>query len=221
MPFVSAAGHHRRPGASWNTLSFKCSAIIAGLIDPVQSDRGEITVLLNRLASGDKAVEETLLLCVYAELHRIAGRCLQRERRGHTLQATALVNEAYLRLCQTSTNWQNRVHFFAVSARIMRRILTDYARARKAVKRNEGARFVDWDEACPAPSSDLETVIFVDATLNELAKVSPRQAQVVEMRYFAGMTEDEIAAYLGISCRTVRRDWLMARAWLLGTSKEQ
>jgi RNA polymerase sigma factor (TIGR02999 family) len=179
------------------------------------TNKGEITVLLDRLAQGDRSAEEALMPRVYVELHRLAAARLHSERGGHTLQATALVHEAYLRLCGTNEiSWQNRAHFFRVAARLMRRILVDYARQHNAQKRNEGDALVPLDEAIAVAADQSATALEVDEVLRKLAEISPRQAQVVEMRFFAGLTEDEIAVALGKNARTIRRDWLMARAWL-------
>lgn len=152
---------------------------------------------------------------VYAELHRLANARLRSERAGHTLQATALVNEAYLRLCGSAKiDWQNRAHFFRVAARLMRRILVDYARQHNAIKRNSGSPLVPLDEAISISKDQATTALEIDELLEELARISPRQAQVVEMRVYADLNDEEIAAAIGKSVRTVRRDWLVARAWL-------
>jgi len=177
--------------------------------------KGDVTQLLERLTSGDATAEDLLLRCVYAELHRIAERCMNTERQGHTLQPTALVNEAYMRLCQNQRmTWENRVHFYAIAARMMRRILTDYARQRHAAKRGSGMVKVEFTEQLPVSGDDPAQVIAIDDLLNSLAVESPRAARVVEMRFFVGMSEEEIATVLQVSRRTVYRDWLMARAWL-------
>jgi RNA polymerase sigma-70 factor, ECF subfamily len=177
--------------------------------------KGEVTLLLDRLAAGDHSAEEALITRVYVELHRLAMSRLRTERLGHTLQATALVNEAYLRLCRNQEiNWQNRTHFFCVAAGVMRRILVDYARQHNAQKRNEGVRTIPLDQAISITADQSETALEIDDMLRNLSVISPRQAQVVEMRFFGGLSEEEIAVSLGKSVRTIRRDWLMARAWL-------
>jgi RNA polymerase sigma factor (TIGR02999 family) len=177
--------------------------------------KGEVTLLLDRLAEGDRSAEEALLPRVYIELHRLAMARLRFERPGHTLQATALVHEVYLRMCRAEEfKCQNRAHFFRISAQLMRRILVDYARQRGARKRNDGASLQSLDEAIAVSASQSAQALEVDELLNRLAKLSSRQAQVVEMRFYGGLTEEEVAVALGKHPRTIRRDWLMARAWL-------
>ena len=179
------------------------------------TDKGQVTLLLDRFAQGDRSAEEALIALVYVELHRLALLRLKAERPGHTLQPTALVNEAYLRLCRSrEIDWQNRAHFYCVAARIMRQILVDYARQHNAQKRNEGTSAIPLEQAISISSAQSLTALEVDDLLRRLALVSERQAQVVEMRFFGGMSEEEVAAILGKSVRTIRRDWLMARAWL-------
>jgi RNA polymerase sigma factor (TIGR02999 family) len=176
---------------------------------------GEVTVLLQRLAEGDRTAEEALIARVYAELHRIATSRLRSERAAHTLQPTALVHEAYLRLCRSAEiDWQSRTHFFGVAARLMRRILVDCARQRNTRKRGGDAIEVSLENAIEISSDHSTTALEVDELLRKLAEISPRQAQVVEMRFFGGLSEDEIASALDLHIRTVRRDWFMARAWL-------
>jgi len=177
-------------------------------------EQGEVTRLLQRVSDGDPSAEELLIPLVYAELHRLASHSLRTERREHTLQATALVNEAYLCLCRNAASLRDRAHFFRLAARLMRRILIDYARSRGAAKRGDGLRHLHLDESMAVVDEQLDTALAVDELLNRLAALSPRQAQVVEMKFFSGLTEDEIAAILEIDSRTVSRDWLMARAWL-------
>jgi len=190
------------------------SAIIAEPLG-ASMDKGEVTLLLDRLAEGDRSAEESLISCVYVELHRLALSRLRSERPGHTLQPTALVHEAYLRLCRSrEIDWQNRAHFFCVAARVMRRILVDYARQHNAKKRNDGAAVAPLSQAIFIAPDQTATALEIDDVLRKLAEISPRQAQVVEMRFFGGMSEQEVAATLGKSVRTIRRDWLMARAWL-------
>jgi RNA polymerase sigma-70 factor (ECF subfamily) len=179
--------------------------------------KGEITLLLKRVSGGDSLAEEALMESVYVELHRLALTRLKSERGGHTLQATALVHEAYLRLCQTEgISWEDRSHFFRVAARIMRRILVDYARQRGAKKRNDGMTPVSIDSAIAISSEESQHAIDVDEMLVRLAELNVRQAQVVEMRFFGGLTEKEIASTLGVDLKTVGRDWAKARAWLYG-----
>jgi RNA polymerase sigma factor (TIGR02999 family) len=179
------------------------------------SDKGEITLLLERMAKGDRTAEEALMPRIYFELHRLALARLKAERPGHTLQATALVHEAYLRLFGSNEiQYHDRAHFFRVAARLMRHILVDYARRHNAGKRNPDGRITQLDQAIAVSASQSAEALEVDDLLAKLATLSPRQAQVVEMRFFAGLTEDEIATALGKNVRTIKRDWLMARAWL-------
>jgi RNA polymerase sigma factor (TIGR02999 family) len=181
------------------------------------SQKGEITILLDRLADGDRVAEEMLIQRVYMELHRIAINRLRSERQEHSLQATALVHEAYMRLCRTDeVSWQNRAHFFCIAARMMRQILVDHARRNGAQKRNNGIRPISLDQAIELTSEQSSIAIEIDELLQQLAKISPRQASVVEMRFFGGLNDEEIALALGKTTRTVCRDWLMARAWLHG-----
>jgi RNA polymerase sigma-70 factor (ECF subfamily) len=177
----------------------------------------EMTELLHRLARGDREAEQELIPQVYCELRKIAARHLQRERPGHTLQATALVHEAYMRLTdQREIEWQDRTHFFAVAAQVMRRILVDHARQRKAGKRGGGAVQVPFTEELSLADDQCDLIEGIDAALERLERLSPRQARVVELRFFSGLTEEEIAEVLGVSSRTVKRDWTIARAWLYG-----
>jgi RNA polymerase sigma factor (TIGR02999 family) len=175
----------------------------------------DLTALLLEWREGDGAALERLLPVVYKELQRIARRCMTGEHRGHSLQATALVNEAYLRLVNVQrVNWQDRAHFFAVSARLMRRILVDHARARGYLKRGGGAVKVTFDEALTIPLGRERDVIALDDALDALAAFDERKSRVVELRIFAGLKTDEIASILGVSADTVRRDWRLAKAWL-------
>jgi RNA polymerase sigma-70 factor, ECF subfamily len=175
----------------------------------------EVTQLLIAWGKGDPAALEALTPVVYDELRRLARHYMGNERAGHTLQATALVNEAYMRLVDIhKVQWQNRAHFFAMSARLMRRILVDSARSRKYQKRGAGAQKVSLDERLlvAEPGRDL---VALDDALNELAKVDERKSKVVEMRFFGGLSVEETAEALGVSVDTVMRDWKLAKAWLL------
>jgi RNA polymerase sigma factor (TIGR02999 family) len=181
----------------------------------------EVTALLQAWGRGDATALDRLTPLIYDELRRLAHRYIHHERAGQTLQATALVNEAYLRLVAVKgVDWQDRVHFLAVSARIMRRILVDAARARAAVKRGGTMERVDHSTAVdldrlPAPGSDRATeVSALDDALSSLSQIDPRRAQVIELRFFGGLTVDETAEALKISPQTVMRDWKLARAWL-------
>ncbi len=190
------------------------SVIISGHFR-MESDKGEVTLLLDRLAGGDRSAEEELMPRVYVEMHRLAISRLKSERPGHTLQATALVHEVYLRMCGSrAIRFEDRAHFFRVAARVMRRVLVDYARQRGAQKRKDGAQPLPLDDAIEISAAQSADALEVDDVLKKLAELSPRQAQVVEMRFFGGLSEEEIAAALGVHVRTIRRDWLMARAWL-------
>lgn len=175
----------------------------------------EVTQLLVAWSDGDQAALEQLAPLVYKELHRLAKGYLQRERPGHTLQTTALVNEAYLRLIDwKQVHWQNRAHFFGVAAQLMRRILVDFARARHQEKRGGLARQVSLDEAAAVSVERVAELIALDEALNQLAAVDPRRSRMVELRFFGGLTEEETAEVLKVSPRTVRREWSLARAWL-------
>ena len=176
-----------------------------------------ITELLHKWGAGDQAALDRILELVYPELWNIARRCLNAERPEHTLQATALVHEAYLRLIDIKrVQWQDRVHFYAVGARLMRRILVDYARTRGYAKRGGGARKVDFDETLLVSSEmDDPELVRLDDALQELSQFDSRKAQVVEMRYFGGLTAKEIALVLGVSPQSVHRDWSLAKAWLV------
>jgi len=174
-----------------------------------------VTGLLPAWSRGDANALERIVVLVYPELRKIAHRCLAGERPGHTLQSTALVNEAYLRLVDIrGTEWRDRAHFFAVGARIMRRILVDHARSKGYAKRGGGAIRIDFNEALIVSSEIDPAVVRMDEALTRLASFDARKARVVEMRYFGGLNADEIAAVLGVSPQTVNRDWGLARAWL-------
>ena len=176
---------------------------------------GEVTNLLLELKRGNREAEGLLIPLVYRELRRIAARYLRRESPGHSLQATALVHEAYIRLIDIrEVDWQSRSHFFAVSATLMRRILVDHARASQARKRGNGWDAVSLNEAIlPSPERAPE-ILALDEALNKLASFDERQSKIVELRFFAGMSENEAGNVLGISPRTVKRDWRIAKAWL-------
>lgn len=182
--------------------------------DPPRQEH-EITQLLAAWREGNQAALDELYPLVYDELHRLARRYMSRERKGHTLQTTALINEAYVRLVdQRNVQWANRSHFFAISAQIMRRILIDHARRHAYAKRGGGARQVSLDETATMAQGDFSEFIRLDEALKSLAQLDPRRSQVVELRYFGGLNNEEIAGVLKISENTVIRDWNMARAWL-------
>lgn len=175
----------------------------------------DVTQLLQDWSQGNRAALDLLTPIVYDELRRLAQYYMGRENAGHTLQATALVHEAYLRLFdQRRMQWQNRAHFFGIAAQMIRRILVDHARATRAAKRGGGAVALSLDEALGvAEKKDIEMIALDDA-LRTLAEVDPQQAQIVEMRFFTGLTIEETAEALGISPATVKRDWVAAKAWL-------
>ncbi len=177
---------------------------------------GEITLLLRKAGEGSPEATDQLVRCVYHELRAIADAYMHGERREHTLQPTALINEAWIRLArQMQVHWRNRTHFFGVAAEMMRRVLVDYARAHLAGKRGSGApaMTLDWVEIESEPPK-LEEILAVDLALSKLSEFDPQQAGIVRMHYFAGMTVKETADALGMSCRTVNREWAMATAWL-------
>ena len=179
------------------------------------SSSHEVTQLLRAWSNGDQAALARLAPLVDAELHRLADSFLRRERPGHTLQTTALINEAYLRLIDDSAvEWQNRAHFYGIAAQLMRRILVDHARRRRKLKRGGGALRVSLAEAengAQEPSSDI---IALDDALSSLSKFDLRKSQIVELKFFGGLGEEAIAAVLKTSLRTVQREWNLARAWL-------
>lgn len=183
----------------------------------MEPSRGDITLLLQRVASGDSQATDRLADAVYAELRRIAGALMSHERRGHTLQPTVIAGEAYLNLVeQRDRNWQNRSHFFAVAAQAMRRLLVDYGRRRQTQKRGGGVEHLEADPPAADSARSFEELLAVNEVLDRLAAIDQRQARIVELRYFGGLTEDETAEILQISTRTVKRDWTVARAWLYG-----
>jgi RNA polymerase sigma factor (TIGR02999 family) len=182
---------------------------------PKTPPQHEITQLLAQWREGNQSALDDLYPLVYDELHRLARRYMSRERKGHTLQTTALIHEAYVRLVdQKNVLWANRSHFFAISAQIMRRILIDHARRHQYAKRGGGARQVSLEEAATVVPDQSEELLRLDEALKSLAEMDPRRSQVVELRYFGGLNNEEIAGVLHISENTVTRDWNMARAWL-------
>ena len=175
----------------------------------------EESALLAAWSNGNEAARDALIPLVYDELRRLAGHYMALERSGHSLQATALVHEAYLRLIdQRQVRWQGRAHFFALASRMMRRILVDYARSRHYAKRGGAARRVSLDEAMIVSEEKTQDVVALDEALTRLATIDFRKSQVVELRYFGGLSMEEIAKVLKISAVTVRRDWSTAKAWL-------
>jgi RNA polymerase sigma-70 factor, ECF subfamily len=179
------------------------------------SPQQEVTQLLCQWRDGDPTAVEKLISLVQPELQRLAHYYMSRERPGHTLQTTALLNEAYLQLVgKTHPQWQNRAHFFAVAAQLMRRIMVDHARQRQALKRSGGAIRVTLDESAAVTQTRAAELLALDEALEKLAAFDQRKAKVVEMRYFGGLTMEEIADVLKIHVNTVTRDWTAARAWL-------
>jgi RNA polymerase sigma-70 factor (ECF subfamily) len=174
----------------------------------------EVTGLLRALRGGDREAAEKLFPLVYSELHRIANSFMRRERQDHTLQPTALINEAYLRLADASVDWQSRAHFIAVAANAMRRILVDHARRHDAIIRGGGLQRIEWDDALGMPEEKSRELLALDEALHRLEATSPRQAKVVELHYIGGLSFEEIGAVLAVSPRTAKRDWAVARLWL-------
>jgi len=182
---------------------------------PLAPPPGDVTRLLAAWGRGDTKALEELIPLVYDELHRLAQRYMNQEPPGHTLQTTALVNEAYLRLIdQPEVAWQDRAHFFAVAARIMRHLLIDRARGRKYAKRGGGAYQVALDEAANFSQERAAEFVALDEALQALAEIDPRKSQIVELRYFGGLSIEETAEVLKLSPMTVKRDWKLAKAWL-------
>lgn len=177
----------------------------------------EVTQLLLAWSRGDRAALDRLIPLVERELHRLAHHYMRRERAGHTLQTTALVNEAYVRLVDAShVEWRDRAHFFAVSARLMRRILVDFGRKREVGKRGGKALVIRLGEDDPPSPQPAPDIVALDAALEALAVLDPRAANIVELRFFGGLTVDETAEVVGVSPRTIKREWAAAKAWLLG-----
>ena len=181
---------------------------------------GDVTILLRNLRAGHPECEAKLVPLIYRELHALAESAMRSERDNHTLQPTALLHEAYIRLLrEEKQDWRDRAHFFGVASRVMRQILVDYARAFKATKRGGKLKRVDFEEPTDLHEENYEAMLFMDQALNRLATWDPRQSRIVELRFFVGLSETEIAEVLAISPRTVRRDWQIARAWLYSELK--
>ena len=175
----------------------------------------DVTQLLIAWSEGDQAAREQLMSVVYEELHRLARRYMRNESPGHTLQTSALVNEAFIRLVdQRNVHWQNRSHFFGIAAQMMRRILVDYARTRNVAKRGGGAVKLSLEEGLIVSDQRSEEVVAVHEAMEALAKIDLRQAQIVELKFFGGLSNEEAAEVLTVSPGTVARDWTMAKAWL-------
>jgi RNA polymerase sigma factor (TIGR02999 family) len=175
----------------------------------------QVTQLLAAWGRGDETARDELMPLVYEELRRLAHKYIRQERPGHTLQTSALLNEAYLRLVdQKNIQWQDRAHFFGIAARLMRQVLVDYARKRGYAKRGGDARRVSLDDAMIVTQERAAEVVALDDALRSLAAIDPRQSQVVELRFFGGLSIDETAKVLAVSPGTVMRDWTLAKAWL-------
>jgi RNA polymerase sigma factor (TIGR02999 family) len=186
----------------------------------MEDAHGDVTLLLGQLAAGKEEVASKLIPLVYNELRKLAGGYMRRERMDHTLQPTALVHEAYLKLVeQRSVNWQSRAHFFGIAAQLMRRILVDHARGHLRDKRGGGVIPVPLDEALVFAPEQSSEIVKLDQSLERLAKLDPRQSKIVELRFFGGLTVEQTAEVLGISPKTVKRDWSVAKAWLHGDLK--
>ena len=174
-----------------------------------------VTALLLKWGRGDEAALERLIPLVHRELHQIARRCMAGERKGHSFQATALVNEAYLRLVDAKdVAWHDRVHFLSVAARVMRRILVDHARANRAGKRGGGGNKVTFDEALAVSNETREDFVALDDALEALSRFDERKSRVIELRFFGGLTVEETASVVEVSPETVMRDWQLAKVWL-------
>lgn len=179
-----------------------------------ETETREVTRLLQSLNDGKPEAVEQLIPLVYSELRRLAAHYLKSERKDHTLQPTALVHEAFLKLVEQETPWQNRSHFFAMAANLMRRILVDYARQHKAEKRGGEAEKISLEDAFIFVKEKPAQIIALDEALEELAKIDERRSKVVELKFFGGLNNQEIADVLGVHSNTVLRDWNLARAWL-------
>jgi len=182
--------------------------------------REDVTVLLTEMTKGNTDAASKLIPLVYQELRELAANYMRHERSDHTLQPTALVHEAFLKLVQQrSVDWQSRAHFFGVAAQVMRRILVDHARGHLRRKRGGGQRSVPIDEALVFTPEQSENLVKLDQSLERLTQIDPRQGKIVELRFFGGLTVEQTADLLGISPKTVKRDWSMAKAWLHGDLK--
>jgi RNA polymerase sigma-70 factor (ECF subfamily) len=183
----------------------------------MDSHQADVTALLSQLTQGDQAAAERLMPLVYDELKRLARSYMRLERRDHTLQTTALVHEAYLKLVrQRATNWQGRSHFYGIAAQLMRRILIDHARGHLREKRGGAQVILPLNEALAFSPEHSEDLLRLDEALNRLSKLDARQGHVVELRFFGGLSVEETAEYLYVSPKTVKRDWAVAKAWLHG-----
>jgi len=178
------------------------------------TESNDITGLLHAMREGDERAADQLFPLVYRELHRLAKAYMRRERAEHTLQPTALVNEAYMQLARNDVDWNNRDHFIGVAAHVMRRVLVDYARQHNAEFRGGALNRVEMQDDVAAVEARLDEAVMLDEALDRLARDKPRQARIVELRYFGGLSVEQIAAVLDIAPRSVKRDWALARVWL-------
>jgi RNA polymerase sigma factor (TIGR02999 family) len=215
VPIINALdftkSHHRNLSF---LLFFSCATFDASSYAMQEPSSHEVTQMLRKWSDGDAAALEELTPIIYAELHRMAKRYIGRERKGHTLQTTALVNEAYIRLIDwKNAKWENRAHFFGVSAQLMRRILVDFARKQPKAKDTQLYK-VSLDKAEGETDEKEADLVALDEALNELAKFDERKARIVEMKFFGGLKSEEIAAVLGVAEITVLREWQKAKAWL-------
>lgn len=180
----------------------------------------EVTQLLAKLSAGESEASSRLIQLVYGELRAMAHGCMRRERPGHTLQATGLVHEAYLRLAGQDIQWQNRAHFFGIAARVMRRVLLDYAREHRAKKRS-GGKQVTLEDRLIVSQERLEDILILDECIEKLAAIDPQQSRLIEFRFYAGMSVEETSEVMGISTATVKREWSYAKAWLAREMNER
>jgi RNA polymerase sigma-70 factor (ECF subfamily) len=178
------------------------------------TDSKDVTRLLQAMRVGEAGAADRLLPLVYNEIHRLAKAYMRRERAEHTLQPTALVNEAWMRLAKDDVDWQNREHFIGVAAHVMRRVLVDYARQRKAQFRGGGLLQVELKDDMAIDLDRIEEAVMLDEALDRLAKEKPRQARIVELRYYGGLSVEQIASVMGMGARSVKRDWALAKIWL-------
>ena len=197
----------------WETVATK--------LEQTRQGPGEVTRLLRKLPERKSDDSARLIELIYQELRAMAGRCMRRERPNHTLQATVLVHEAYLRLAGEDIVWQGRAHFFGTAARVMRRILLDYARDHNSLKRGSGAFPVTLEDKLLLTEDNLDTVLILDESLHRLAAVDAEQCRLVELRFFAGLNVEETSELMGISTATVKREWSHAKAWLARDMRSQ
>jgi RNA polymerase sigma-70 factor, ECF subfamily len=214
MRTLEEIGARNVPLPDFNSIGVELRLSAGKETKPMVGDEGKVTVLLKEMRAGNRAAENDLLPLVYHELHRLAQAYMRRERPDHTLQPTALIHEAYLRLAGEDVDWKNREHFIGVAAHVMRRVLVDHARAHRAAIRGGDRKRVDLDEGVAVSAERSDEVLLVDGALERLAKTNLRQARVVELRYFGGLSMEEVAAVLSISVRSAKRDWALARIWL-------